>query len=224
VGRGGKNKPEDVQAVQVALNRKIKAGLNVDGKCGPSTIKAIMDFQKALGKFRPDGLIEVGRGSARALASNAPLGPAPEPPSPVPPPKLGKGTLDGAPTAWRGMHGILTKNVGELKKAVRSEYANEHPTLLKDIDEALKKLDGVVEKIGTEISDHLAAANTAKDPAEKKAKLQACKALIASKIQYVKSEPMIAHMDRNPFGVAMNCQRMITDHLVHVAQAIGNVG
>jgi len=224
VGRGGKNKPEDVQAVQTALNRKIKAGLKVDGKCGPDTIKAIMDVQKGLGKFKPDGLVEPGRGTARFLASTAPLGPAPAPPNPVPPPKLGKGTLDGAPGAWRGMHGILTKNIGELKKAVRSEYSSEHPTLLKDIEEALKKLDGVCDKIGLEISDHLAAANAAKDPAERKAKLQNCKALIASKIQYVKSEPMIAHMDRNPFGVAMNCQRMITDHLVHVAQAIGNVG
>jgi hypothetical protein len=122
------------------------------------------------------------------------------------------------------MHGILGKNIGELKKAVRSEYASEHPTLLKDIEDALKKLDGVLDKIGTEISDHIAAANSSKDPAEKKAKLQSCKALIAQKIQYVKSEPMIAHMDRNPFGVAMNCQRIITDHLVHVAEAIGKVG
>jgi hypothetical protein len=224
VGRGGKNKPEDVQALQIALNRKIKAGLKVDGKCGPATIKAIMDVQKGLGKFKPDGLVEVGRGTARFLASSAPLGPAPEPPSPLPPPKLGKGTLDGAPTAWRGMHGILGKNIGELKKAVRSEYSSEHPDLLKDIDEALKKLDGVMEKIGLEISDHLAAANAAKDPAERKAKLQSCKGLIAEKIKYVKSEPMIAHMDRNPFGVSMNVQRMLTDHLVHVAQAIGNVG
>ena len=31
-----------------------------------------------------------------------------------------------------------------------------------DIEEALKKLDGVCDKIGVEISDHLAAANAAK--------------------------------------------------------------
>src|SRR5581483_3383236 len=34
VGQGGKNKQEDVQAVQTALNAKAKAGLTVDGKCG----------------------------------------------------------------------------------------------------------------------------------------------------------------------------------------------
>jgi hypothetical protein len=60
--------------VQTALNRKIKAGLTVDGKCGPATIKAIMDVQKGLGKFKPDGLVEPGRGTARFLASTTPLG------------------------------------------------------------------------------------------------------------------------------------------------------
>jgi hypothetical protein len=183
-----------------------------------------MDVQKGLGKFKPDGLVEPGRGTARFLASTTPLGPAPEPPSPVAPPKLGKGTLDGAPAAWRGMHGILSKNVGELKKAVRSEYASEHPTLVKDIDEALKKLDSVLEKIGPELSDLFAQANAAKDPTERKAKLQNCKAMVAKHITYVKSEPLIAHIDKNPFGVATNFQRILTDHLVHVAQAIGNVG
>ena len=224
VGRGGKNNQNDVQAVQIALNRKIKAGLKVDGKCGASTVKAIMDFQKQLGKFRPDGLIEVGRGTARALASSAPLGPAPEPPNPVAPPKLGKGTLDGASGVWGSLPALLLKNGGELKKAVRSEYSTEHPDLVKDIEEALKKVDEVVQKIGPELSDLLAKANAAKDPGERKTKLQACKAEVAKQISLVKSEPLIAHIDKNPFGVATNFQKIITDHLVHVAQAIGNVG
>src|SRR5256885_14449935 len=61
VGQGGKNKPQDVQAVQGALNGKMKAGLAVDGKAGPKTIAAIKSFQQTLGKLKPDGLIEVGR-------------------------------------------------------------------------------------------------------------------------------------------------------------------
>src|SRR5205823_8726349 len=63
VGRGGKNKPEDEQAVQAALNIRAKAGLTVDGKCGPKTIGAIMAFEKRLGQSKPDGLVEVGRGT-----------------------------------------------------------------------------------------------------------------------------------------------------------------
>src|SRR6266567_1242785 len=61
VGRGGKNKPEDVQAVQAQLNRRAGAGLVVDGKCGPKTIAAISAFQKTLGMRSPDGLIEPGK-------------------------------------------------------------------------------------------------------------------------------------------------------------------
>src|SRR5258707_583426 len=76
VGRGGKNKPDDVSAVQNALNSKVKAGLKVDGKCGPKTIGVIEGFQKTLGMTRPDGRIDPGRGTARALASSGPLPPA----------------------------------------------------------------------------------------------------------------------------------------------------
>src|SRR5882724_742745 len=68
VGRGGKNKPEDVQAVQVELNRRARAGLVVDGKCGPKTIAAITAFQKTLGMRNPDGLIEPGKTTASALS------------------------------------------------------------------------------------------------------------------------------------------------------------
>ena len=71
VGRGGKNKKEDVEAVQAALNKRAKAGLEVDGKCGPKTIAAIMAFQKEHGLPNPDGLIEVGKKTAAALAGES---------------------------------------------------------------------------------------------------------------------------------------------------------
>src|SRR6185369_11588942 len=64
VGQGGRNNPEDVEAVQVQLNLKAKAGLVVDGKCGPKTITAIKAYQKTLGMGNPDGLIEPGKTTA----------------------------------------------------------------------------------------------------------------------------------------------------------------
>src|SRR5690349_17507787 len=60
VGQGGKNAPDDVQQVQIALNRK-GARLDTDGKIGPKTIQAIKAFQKTLGMPYPDGLVEVGK-------------------------------------------------------------------------------------------------------------------------------------------------------------------
>src|SRR5438128_4037295 len=67
VGQGGKNKKEDVEAVQGALNLRAKAGLEVDGKCGSKTIQAIKDFQKKAGFAYPDGLVEPGKKTEAAL-------------------------------------------------------------------------------------------------------------------------------------------------------------
>ena len=67
VGRGGKNKPADVKAVQTALNKYGKADLSEDGKCGPKTIKAIENFQKSLKFSRPDGLVEPGQLTEQGL-------------------------------------------------------------------------------------------------------------------------------------------------------------
>jgi peptidoglycan hydrolase-like protein with peptidoglycan-binding domain len=221
VGRGGKNKPEDVQAVQAALNSRAKAGLTADGKCGPKTIAAIMAFQKSLGQSKPDGLVEVGRGTARALAGGAKVGPPPEPPQPVAPPKLGKAVLAKAPEVWHGTRDIVDKNIEALKKAVRGEYAHEHPDLLKEIDDNMEKLDGILDKLDHRLADSLAKAHAAKDDAARKAELKNSKTILTDYIKYVKSEPLIAHIDSNPFGVQTNLKKVLTDSLTHMAQAIG---
>ena len=69
VGQGGKNAPDDVAQVQIALNRK-GAKLEIDGKIGGQTIGAIKVFQKQIGIAYPDGLVEVGKKTATALASS----------------------------------------------------------------------------------------------------------------------------------------------------------
>src|SRR5262245_29827009 len=61
VGRGGQNDPDDVLAVQKALNRRIKAGVSENGECDADTLAAIEEFQQRLGQFKPSGLIGPGR-------------------------------------------------------------------------------------------------------------------------------------------------------------------
>jgi len=76
VGKGVKNNAEDVKIVQAALNRKTGAGLAVDGKCQKQTIAAIKAFQKSLGMSKPDGRVDPGKSTAKALASaSSPLPP-----------------------------------------------------------------------------------------------------------------------------------------------------
>ena len=66
VGRGGANRREDVEAAQIALNRR-GAQLKIDGLIGPATIKAIEDFQRKLGVAQPDGRIDPGGRTETAL-------------------------------------------------------------------------------------------------------------------------------------------------------------
>ena len=78
VGNGGQNGAGDVRAVQAAL------GIPADGKCGQQTIEAILAFQRTLGMSNPDGRVDAGGSTARALAggakpaATAPVAPADE--------------------------------------------------------------------------------------------------------------------------------------------------
>jgi hypothetical protein len=65
VGRKGKNAKGDVRAVQAAL------GIPVDGQCGPQTIAAIVAYQKSLGQGKPDGRVDPGGATERAMAEEA---------------------------------------------------------------------------------------------------------------------------------------------------------
>jgi peptidoglycan hydrolase-like protein with peptidoglycan-binding domain len=89
VGQGfkAKNLDGDVRTIQESLN-KIKKGaggpavpLDVDGKCGPKTKKAIVDFQlKQFGIKGADGVIEPGKQTIQRinqlLFSNLPVDPS----------------------------------------------------------------------------------------------------------------------------------------------------
>jgi hypothetical protein len=224
VGRGGKNLTKDVLAVQKALNKRVNAGLPENGKYDADTQRAIEEFQVRLGQFKPSGLIEPGRGAARALASSAKLGPAPEPPQPIAPPKLGAACLATAPAVWRGTQEILATNLAELKKGILSHYGNEHPDVLKEIEEQLNKLGAILDKLDHRLADSLADAHAARDDAARVAELKNAKGILTDYITYVKSEPLIAHVDANPFGVDTKLKQVLMDALTHMAKSIGSAG
>jgi hypothetical protein len=118
------------------------------------------------------------------------------------------------------MRDIVDKNIKELKKAVKGHYAHEHPDLITDIEKNLGKLDGITDKLDHRIADSLKKAHAAKDDAARKAELKIAKAILAEYIGYVKSEPLIAHVDANPW-VKIDLKKTVVDHITHMAQAIG---
>jgi hypothetical protein len=73
VGKGGKNKPEDIKIVQELLNDFTKMcgfkKLDEDGLIGPKTLSAIAEFQKtAVGMSKPDSRIDPGGDSFSTLS------------------------------------------------------------------------------------------------------------------------------------------------------------
>jgi peptidoglycan hydrolase-like protein with peptidoglycan-binding domain len=78
VGAGGRNAKADVLSVQAALNRQMKAGLAEDGVCGKKTIDAITAFQKKLKFKRPDGRVDPGGPTEKALNGSS-VAPASDP-------------------------------------------------------------------------------------------------------------------------------------------------
>jgi hypothetical protein len=220
VGRGGKNNPDDVTRVQAALNKRVNAGLPEHGKCDSKTQQAIEEFQIRLGQFKPSGLIEPGRGIARALASSAKLAPPAEPPKPMQPPKLGKPSLDTAAMVWRGTRELLATNIQELNKGVLGHYGNDNPKLVKAIEAELKKLGVILDKLDHRLADSLELANAAADDAARREELKNAKSILTGYIEYVKSEPMIAHIDANPFGVDTRLKVALMESLTHLAKSI----
>ena len=81
VGQQGTNKPDDVKAVQVALNRANgNQALKEDGKVGPATIGAIRTYQeKVVGYKKGDGRIDPGGPTESWLNGNKVPLPQPKP-------------------------------------------------------------------------------------------------------------------------------------------------
>jgi hypothetical protein len=156
----------------------------------------------------------------QSSGGQASAGTSPKPPQPVAPPKLGQATLEKAPDVWHSTRGILDTNIKELKQAIRNEYAGESPGLIAGIEETVSKLDVILDKLDQRLADSLAKAHAAKDPAARQAELKNSKAILFDYINYVKSEPLIAHIDSNPLGIQTNLKQVLADSLKHMAQAI----
>jgi hypothetical protein len=133
---------------------------------------------------------------------------------------LGKATLDKGAFVWHSTRDILTKNIEELKKGVRAAYGTEHPEIFKAIDQSMGKLNKVVDKLDTRLASALDSAYKAKSDAARIPELKKAESIMKEYLEYVKSEPLIDHMDDNPFGVKTSLKKVITDALQHLSQLL----
>ena len=71
------------------------------------------------------------------------------------------------------------------------------------------------------MSQALRKADAQSDAAARANELKNAKAILADYIGYVRSEPLIAGIDANPFGVQIDLKTRLTDSLTKMALAIG---
>jgi hypothetical protein len=126
-----------------------------------------------------------------------------------------------AAASWRQTHRTADDRIEALKSAIKAHYAGAHPELLQEIETGVAKLDGVLDNVDHRLADVMASAGQAGDDAARKAELTSAKALLSEYIVYVKSEPLIAHMDSNPFGVKTSLRALLATGLTDAAKAIG---
>ena len=108
-----------------------------------------------------------------------------------------------------------------LKAAAQAHYAKEHPEIVLEIDKGLAKLDDLLDNVDHRLADSLALAGQAKDESGRNAELKNAKTILTEYIGYVKSEPLVAHMDQNPFGVKTDLRTLLAGGLTDAAKAIG---
>ena len=126
-----------------------------------------------------------------------------------------------AAEAWRRTHGQANERIAALKAAVQSHCADAHPALVQEIGKGLVKLDGVLNTVDHRLADSLANAGHAADDNAQKDELKSAKAILTEYIAYVKSEPLVAHVDQNPFGVKTDLKGLLVAGLTSAAKAIG---
>jgi hypothetical protein len=129
--------------------------------------------------------------------------------------------LEDAPQVWMGTRRLLQTNIDALKAAVRAQIAEEGDDLVDEIDGHLVKLDRIMGSLDKRLTNSLAKAAETANPADRKAMLQESKVILAEYIRYIKSESLIEHIDRNPFGVKTDLKATLSKSLMQVARAIG---
>ena len=138
----------------------------------------------------------------------------------APAPKLPRAELSNAPQVWHGTRDLLEQNINALKSAIRKQCADQADDFVDKVNADMEKMGAILEKLDTRLAHSLEKAHGSKDAAARSAELKKSKGILTEYISYVKAEPLIAHIDANPFGVKTNLKAILAGSLTHMAQAI----
>jgi hypothetical protein len=150
-------------------------------------------------------------------AGKPPAPPAPPAPSAHEPHPV---RLAKASVAWHGTRSIVDGQCNQLKAAIRTHYGKSHPAVMKEIDSNMHKIDAIVGQLDHKLADSLKKASSAANDAARVAELRVAREILNSYIRYVNTEPLIAHIDQNPFGVKCNLRQVLASSLKEMTQSL----
>ena len=122
-----------------------------------------------------------------------------------------KARLSEAAVHWTSTRTVVDSRIGQLEQAVKKHYS-KHPAALKELQKIMGKIDAALGKLDHRLSDAL-KATVAANPAAHETEVHKAKAVLAEYKRVVQSDPLIAHIDKNPFGVSTNLKQALMDSL-----------
>ena len=129
--------------------------------------------------------------------------------------------LATTPKVWKSTREMLTNRIDSFVAAVKQQVAGEGDAFAEEVSSNLDKLNRIIAKLDKRLTNTLTNAAETDDPASRRQLLQDAKVIIAEYIRYVRSEPLIDHLDNNPFGIKTNLKATLSASLTQVARAIG---
>ena len=128
--------------------------------------------------------------------------------------------LAATPKVWKGTRDMLSNRIDSFVAAVNEKVAGEGGAFAEEVGANLDKLSRILAKLDKRLTNTLTNAAETDDPASRKQLLQEAKVIIGEYIRYVRSEPLIDHLDNNPFGIKTNLKATLSASLTQVARAI----
>ena len=128
--------------------------------------------------------------------------------------------LGASPKLWSDTVTSVGGAIDKLKDAIRKDFASEGPDVVADIEKNLDRISKITERFDHSLADLLKAAHEATDEAARRANITKAKSVLAEHIKYAASEPLIAMLDDNPFGVSTDIKKTLVANLQQLVDAV----
>lgn len=134
-----------------------------------------------------------------------------------------KVAIGEAAKLWNSTRRTLAANIVLLKQAVSDACAAAGPDAVSAVQRSMSKFDVILERLDGGLAASLERAQAAGTESATRAQLSLSKEQLIVCMTFVKSDPLIAQLDGNPFGVDVQARKSLSDSFARIARAIGTV-